>query len=279
MSSPLGPDAAGDTEKFDTERFDGKVAIVTGGANGMGEAVVYTLARRGARVVIADKDIERSALVEKQAREHGEVVSIPTDVKVETEVERLVDRVMREFGRIDILDNNAAELELTAVDGTLTELAPEILMATLSGNVLGPFLCAKHVIPHMIEGGGGAIVNMASITGLRGEMSLTAYGMSKAAIIQMTRMIATQYGKRNVRCNAIAPSLINTANNQKYVGEEFYAMYDRHQVVVDLGQPQDVAEVVAFLASSRSRFMNGAVIPVDGGMTAVAPFAADRREA
>jgi NAD(P)-dependent dehydrogenase (short-subunit alcohol dehydrogenase family) len=259
--------------------FDGMVAIVTGGANGMGESVVHTLADRGALVVIADKDAERSAQVEDDVRARGgDVEALVTDVKDEEQVVELFARVMSTYGRVDLLDNNAAELELTAEDPAVADVATQVFADTLTGNLLAPFLCCKHAIPLMVAAGGGRIVNMASITGMRGEMSLSAYGVSKAGVIELTRMVATQYGKQGVRCNAIAPSLINTRNNQRYVGQEFYDMYDRHHLVTHMGEPQDVASVVAFLLSDESRFINGHVIPVDGGMTAVAPFAAERRE-
>lgn len=256
----------------------GRVAVVTGGANGMGETVVHTLAARGATVVVADRDAERTPLVVDAVRASGGTVEgVVLDVREEEQADDLIARVVADHGRIDMLDNNAAELELTAQDGPLLDVAAEVVTGTLAGNVLAPLRMCQRVIPHMVAAGGGSIVNMGSITGLRGEASLTAYGVSKAAIMQLTRMVAVQYGKQGIRCNAIAPSLINTRNNQTYVGQEFYDMYDRHHLVPYMGEPWDVASVVAFLLTEESRFINGAVIPVDGGMTSVAPFAAEAR--
>lgn len=265
-------------ELSDVSTFDGRVAIVTGGANGMGEAVVHTLSRRGAVVVIADKDVERAALVADEAGRGGrEVVSIPTDVRDEEQVRGLVAKVVADYGRIDFLDNNAAALELTAFDPDLVGVTSETFEATMRGNVLAPFLCCKYVIPEMLKLGAGSIVNMASVTGLLGETTLTAYGVSKAGIIQLTRMVAVQYGKQGIRCNAIAPSLVNTRNNLTYMPKEFWPIYERHHLTPYIGEPQDIANVVAFLASDESRFVTGAVIPVDGGASAAASIVADRR--
>ena len=218
-------------ELSDVSMFDGRVAIVTGGANGMGEAVVHTLSRRGAVVVIADLDAERATLVQDEASRGGRVVvSIPTDVRDEEQVKALVAKVVADYGRIDILDNNAADLELTAFDPDLMGVESATFEATMRGNVLAPFLCCKYVIPEMLKVGAGSIINMASVTGLLGETTLTAYGVSKAAIIQLTRMVAVQYGKHGIRCNAIAPSLVNTRNNQTYMPTEFWSIYERHHL-------------------------------------------------
>lgn len=261
------------------QEFTGKVAVVTGGANGMGEAVAHQLAAAGATVVIADKDPERSPLVESEIRAAGgDAHAYVIDVTEEDQVKSLVADVVSRFGRIDVLDNNAAALELTAEDPDVLGLEPHILMATLKGNVLGPFLCSKYIIPVMIENGGGSIINMASVAGLTGDMSLSAYGMSKAALIQLTRTIATQYGKLGVRCNAIAPATIMTRNVAAYMPKDYQDSYIRHSLTPYLGEVDDVAHLVTFLASDRARYMTGHVIPVDGGIAVSLPIVADRRE-
>lgn len=260
-------------------RFDGRVAIVTGGASGMGEAVAHTLANRGAHVVIADKDAERTPRVAAEIRANsGSVEEIIVDLREEDAVKDLIGRVVARHGRIDAIDNNAAELELTAQDPDLVNLGSDILRATLEGNVIAPFLVCKYALPHMLERGSGSIVNMASISGMAGEPNLTAYGVSKAAVIQLTRMIATQYGKQGIRCNAISPSLINTENNKRYMPTELWGVYERNHLTPYIGEPQDVANVVAFLLSDEARFMTGHVVPVDGGMLGGAPFVSDKRE-
>lgn len=259
--------------------FDGRVAVITGGANGMGERVAHTLAERGAVVVVADRDAERAPLVEKEIRDAGgEAHAYVVDVSVESQVQELMADVASRFGRIDVLDNNAAALELTAEDPDLAALETSVLMGTLAGNVVGPFLCTKYVLPTMLAQGGGSIVNMASVSGMLGETSLSAYGISKAAVIQLTRATATQYGKQGVRCNAVAPALVMTRNTTEWMPPEFKDVYLRNSLTPYVGAPQDIAEVVAFLASDASRYMTGHVIPVDGGVAAASPIVADRRD-
>ncbi|MBF4476670.1 SDR family NAD(P)-dependent oxidoreductase [Rhodococcus rhodochrous] len=258
--------------------FDGKVAIITGGANGMGEAAVRELAGLGATVVIADIDAERAEKVEAELQALGsKVKAIHTDVREESQVIALVEQVVSEFGSIDILDNNAASLELTANDPDVISLDPQILQQTLQGNLIAPFLCCKHVLPVMIENGGGSIINMASVAGLTGDIALTAYALSKAGVIQLTRAVAVQYGKKNVRCNAIAPATILTANVDAYMPEDYRNAYIHNSSTSYLGLPEDVSGLVAFLASDRARYMTGHVIPVDGGITSALAVAHDRR--
>lgn len=256
----------------------GSVAIVTGGANGMGERVAITLAQRGATVVIVDKDAERSAKVESEIiAVGGSARAIIADAADESQVREVVDHVITDYGRIDFLDNNAAALELTADDPDVVSLEPATFTKTLQANLVGPFLCCKYIIPHMIEAGGGSIVNMASVSGILGETSLTAYGISKAGLIHLTKSVATQYGKQNVRCNAVAPALVMTRNTAEWMPGEYKDIYLRNSMTPYVGEPQDVANVVAFLASPESRYMTGHVIPVDGGLAAASPIAADRR--
>lgn len=256
-----------------------QVAIVTGGANGMGERVAITLAERGAHVVIADRDGQRGPLVADEITSSGGSAGfVQVDVSDEAQVESLVANVIADKGRIDFLDNNAAGLELTAQDPDVASLETKVLLDTLHANVVGPFLCCKYVLPHMARAGHGSIVNMASVSGMLGETSLTAYGISKAGVIQLTRAVATQYGKAGVRCNAIAPALVMTGNTTEWMPAPYKEIYLRNSLTPYVGEPQDIASVVAFLASSESRYMTGHVIPVDGGVAAASPIVADRRD-
>lgn len=258
--------------------FSGRVAIVTGGANGMGEATAHTFASRGATVVIADKDTERSPLVESEIRAAGgDAHSIVTDIREQDQVVALVEQVKERWGRIDAVDNNAAGLDLTANDPDLLGLEADHLMETLRANVLGMFLVTKAVLPTMLEQSKGSIVNMASVSGMAGESSLSAYGISKAAVIQFTRQIAVQYGKQGIRANAIAPAFVNTRNNKEYASQEFADVYLRHMLSTGGAEPQDIANVVVFLSSDEAALINGHVVPVDGGITEVSPIVADVR--
>jgi len=257
----------------------GRVAIVTGAANGMGERAAHTLAARGATVVIADKDADRAPLVEKEIKaEGGDALAVVTDVSDEKQVRALVDTVVERFGRIDFLDNNAAALELTGQDPDVIGLDPAVFLGTMRGNVFAPFLCCKYVLPVMLERGGGSIVNMASVSGMAGELTLTAYGISKAAVIQLTRAVATQYGKHGIRCNAIAPAYVRTRNNEIYAPPELAGIYARNMATASVADPQDIADLVGYLASDESRLITGQVIPVDGGITGSSPIVADYRD-
>jgi NAD(P)-dependent dehydrogenase (short-subunit alcohol dehydrogenase family) len=258
--------------------FTGRLVIVTGGADGMGEATVHTFARAGAVVVIADRDAGRSDLVEAEVREAGgDAHAIVTDVREPEQVEALVAQVRARWGRIDVLDNNAAALELTADDPGILGLEPGVVMETLRGNVFAPYLMTRAVLPVMLEQGHGAVVNIASVSGMAGELGLTAYGISKAAVIQLTRAVATQYGRDGIRCNAVAPAYVTTRNNAAHAPPELVQIYARSTPAPQVAAPQDIASAVLFLASAEARMINGHVLPVDGGFVAASSIVADFR--
>ncbi|MFF0499784.1 SDR family NAD(P)-dependent oxidoreductase [Nocardia aobensis] len=258
--------------------LSGKVAVVTGGANGIGEATAHTLARRGAAVAIADKDAERAPLVAAQiTAAGGNALAVVTDVSDPEQVDALMARIRDQWGGIDILDNNAAALDLTAEDGDILTLRPDTLAGMLNGSLVAPYLMIRAALPDMLERGGGAIVNIASVSGMAGEPGLTAYGVAKAGLIQLTRAVANQYGKSGIRCNAVAPAFVRTRHNEIYAPPRFGAIYSRNMVTPETATPQDVAEVVAFLVSDAARMVSGHVVPVDGGLTDSSPISADYR--
>ncbi|MGC5616467.1 SDR family NAD(P)-dependent oxidoreductase [Georgenia sp. Z1491] len=172
----------------------------------------------------------------------------------------------------------AAGLDLTANDADISSLDPDVLLETFRANLVGMFLVTKHGLPTMLDQGAGSIVNMASVSGMAGESSLSAYGMSKASVIHFTKQVAVQYGKQGIRCNAIAPAFVNTRNNKQYASQEFADVYLRHMVSTSGAEPQNIADVVVFLSSDEAALVNGHVIPVDGGITEVSPIVADVRE-
>jgi NAD(P)-dependent dehydrogenase (short-subunit alcohol dehydrogenase family) len=258
----------------------GKVAIVTGGASGIGAATAALLASREAAVVIADIDKPSAdAHAEVVRRAGGQVLVVETDVREEEQIQRMVQAAVAEFGRLDILHNNAAALELIPEDPDVTGQDLYVWERTLRTNVTGPMLGCKHAIPAMLEtGDGGSIINTASVSGTRGEMNMTAYGVSKGAVIQLTREVAAQFGKQGIRCNAVAPGLVLTANTTRDLPDDIKALYVRSSMTPYVGQPEDIALMVAFLASDEARYVTGQIMRVDGGLTSALPIVADFRD-
>ncbi|GEL23854.1 3-oxoacyl-ACP reductase [Pseudonocardia sulfidoxydans NBRC 16205] len=251
-----------------TGRVEGKLALVTGGAAGIGRETARTLAREGAEVVIADIDLDRAKQV---ADEIGAAASaLHFDATDAASIEALVTEVVGRHGRIDVVHNNAALVGPDAwyTDGSVVDTTIEMWDRAFATNVRSIFVMCKNVLPHMAAAGKGSIVNMASVAGLRGSPALTAYGSSKAAVIGLTRYVAAQHGRQGVRCNAIAPGVIRTQQLLDAV-PDLPAQALAGVASPRVGEPSDIANMVAFLASDDSEFVNGEVYRVDGGgMTA-----------
>lgn len=262
-------------------KLSGKVAIVTGAGQGLGFASARTLAAHGAKVAIAELDRERCEQAAERIRaDGGDAIGVVVDVSDESQVAAMVAAVVAAFGGIDILHNNAAILtaEHRAGDRDVVNVDHATWQRTMAVNAGGALLCSKHVIPQMIERGGGSLIHSSSGFGGQGDQTLTAYGMSKAAITLMSKSIAAQYGKQGVRSNTIQIGLVLGENAQHSVqGELRQIILDAH-LTPELGAPQQVADVVAFLASDESGFITGATIPVDGGFSSHVPTLAPIRE-
>jgi NAD(P)-dependent dehydrogenase (short-subunit alcohol dehydrogenase family) len=270
--------------------LDGKVAIVTGAASfhgdeelreqGQGGESASTLAGLGARVVLADVN---GPAAEKRAHrirdEGGTAVAVETDVRDEAQVERMVATALDEFGRLDILHNNAANLDylFDPGDPEITNLSVDTWRAMTETMLLGSMLGCKHAIPAMVQTGGGSIICMSSSYAEMGEINLTVYSTAKAAVNQLVRVVSTQWGKQGIRCNAIAPGLILSPVSAN-LDDEILAEYERQSDTPYLGHPADTAAVVAFLASDLARYITGQVIRVDGGLSQRSPLAAWQRE-
>jgi NAD(P)-dependent dehydrogenase (short-subunit alcohol dehydrogenase family) len=260
-------------------RLEGKVAIVTGGASGIGAATARRLAAEGARVAIADLNAARAELL---AAELGDAaVGIGFDAGDVTSVERLVERTVAAFGRLDILHNNAAIMapEVIGNDTNPVDIDFAVWDKTMEVNLRGYLAGCKYAIPHMIEAGGGAIILTASGSAVFGDLSNIAYGTSKAAILGLNRYVATMYGAQGIRCNAINPGLIRTDGNKGNVPDAMLPIMERNTLVPRLGKAEDVAAAVAFLASEDAAFITGTTINVDGGMLCHAPYMSDFLEA
>jgi NAD(P)-dependent dehydrogenase (short-subunit alcohol dehydrogenase family) len=260
--------------EYMTGTLDNRVAIVTGAAGGIGAASARRLAANGATVILADID---STGAEAAAADIESAVAHVVDLTDEVSVKALADFVIDRFGRIDILHNNAAiqndaqrqkDLDVVNLDVPAWDMAMAV-------NVRGAMLMSKYVIPHMIAGGGGSIIHSASGFGVQGEATLTAYGTSKAALIHLNRMIATQYGKQNVRSNCMVIGFVLTPLAIETTPDVVKDILLTHHLTPELGAPEDIANLVAFLASDESKFITGAAIPIDGGVTAHQPSYAD----
>jgi NAD(P)-dependent dehydrogenase (short-subunit alcohol dehydrogenase family) len=248
----------------------GKVAVVTGGAGRIGKAVVARFVEEGVSVVVADINDAAAAAV---ASAYGQdVVSFVFDSADEASIERLIESTVSRFGKIDILHNNAAYVGLgdlgLDVNAVTTPLA--LWDTTMTINVRGYLLACRHALPHMIAAGSGSIINMSSGSALAGDMVRIAYGTSKGAIATMTQYVATQHGKQGIRCNAIAPGMMADEALRK-AAPNLYKINERHSLTPRGGLPEDIASLVAFLASEESAFITGQIIACDGGLRAHQP--------
>ena len=261
--------------------FNGKIAIVTGAASGIGLETATVLAEQGATVVLADINEKGVTNAAGSLAEKGLGTSaIAFDVADEGQITEAVASLLARHKRIDILHNNAAVLTDAQRAGDLDVIHLDTASwdAAMAVNVRGPMLLCKHIIPGMIENGGGAIIHSSSGFGLLGEVTLTAYGASKAALINLSRFIATQYGKSGIRSNVVAIGFVLTETGKETTPPVIKEILLKHHLNPVLGTPRNVADVVAFLASDASVFINGALIPVDGGFTAHQPSFAHLQE-
>jgi NAD(P)-dependent dehydrogenase (short-subunit alcohol dehydrogenase family) len=269
-----------DPERKAMGRVEGKVAIVTGSAAGIGAATAGLLAENGARVVVADIDLERAERHAATIRSAGHAaVAIGFDLGDEDSITDLIEQTCSQFGGLDVLHNNAAATSLVRLeDGPMSSGRASVWDDSMRINVRGTFLATKLAAVKMIEHGGGSIINTSSVASIRGDLGRAAYGASKAAINAITVYAATEFGKQGVRVNAIAPGLIMTeAAQASFNTEDLIAMMQANHLTPRLGLPIDVAYMVLYLASDESTFVTGSVLRVDGGITSAAPYVSDLR--
>ena len=258
------------------EGIAGKVAIVTGSASGIGRASARKLAREGAAVVVADINVDGAEeTVELIEKEGGQAVAQRADVSDEASVAAMVEAAVGHFGSLQLLHNNAADVVIIQRGSRRDQHGCRGVGPHAGGQPARPMLGCKYALPHMIAAGGGAIVTTSSAAGHMGDLSRVAYGVSKAGIDSLVRYVATLYGKQGIRCNAVAPGVVKTPALAANVPAQEMALYERNHVTPGMGEPDDIAGVVAFLLSDAAAFITGQVVNVDGGLTMHTPLFAE----
>lgn len=242
-------------------RLKDKVAIITGGASGIGLAAVKRFLEEGAKVIIADYNKETGEKQTVALKEKDAVEFIHTDVSDRTSVQTLVDKTIALFGRIDILINNAGIL----ADATLVNMTEEQFDHVIDINLKGVFNCTQAVVPTMLEQGSGKIINTSSVSGVYGNYGQTNYAATKAGVVGMTKTWAKEFGGKGINVNAVAPGFIIT-DMVKSMPDNVIEKMKQSISLNSLGDPEDVANAYLFLASDEAKYVHGHVLHVDGGI-------------
>lgn len=259
------------------DRLRSKTAVITGAASGIGFAAAELMAAEGARVLLADWDEQQCVDAAQRIRDAGGTASAATvDVADEKSLAAMVEQAVSTFGGVDVLCNH--------VGGSNPERDRDLLNMDMAEwdrvmtlNVRSTVVASRLAIPYMRHAGGGSIINTASIAGLAGDAIQCAYGAAKAAVVNLTRYIATQYGPDSIRCNSVAPGAVMTPALRENLPAEMIESIERHVSLGHTGEPIDIANAMLYLASDESRYLTGQCIVVDGGTSSQSSFAPGRR--
>jgi len=247
-------------------RLDGKVAVITGAGGGMGREATLVFSAEGAQVCVADVDREAAEQAASQARDS---FAVEVDVADAGSVEAMYQAAAERYGGIDVLYNNAGISP--ADDASILDTEPDAWQRVQDVNTKGVYLCCKHGIPHLLERGGGSVINVASFVALVGAAtSQISYTASKGAVLSMTRELAVQFARQGVRVNALCPGPVETPLLLRIFGDDPEA-YERRRVHLPIGRlakPREIVNAALFLASDDSSYVNGSTFLVDGGLTA-----------
>jgi NAD(P)-dependent dehydrogenase (short-subunit alcohol dehydrogenase family) len=255
-------------------KLEGRVAIITGAGGGLGAECARVLASHGASVAVVDINGTAAEVVAESIRAGGgKAIGVSSDVSKEADVKAMVEAVVAHFGRIDVLHNNAAilNMEQRQKDRDVVNMDVDAWDRSMAVNLRGAMLCCKHAIPEMLKLGRGSVIFATSGLGAQGDVTLSAYAASKAGLMMLAKSVAAQYGKQGVRSNALQIGLAPAENAHETMPAALLNIIRENHLTPELGTPRQIADVVAFLASDESSFITGTTIVADGGFGSHTP--------